>query len=384
VPFALPIDTPTYLTLLAIRHFPTAGLTAYRHTADRWLDEPGHADELFATAERRRIAHVVRWVAQAYPCVAAPTSPFTRFSIVAGMIRDLLLTAWQEVSEGASQRGIPLVNPKGLVFLSGIYPDGCTSFMADIDLLTEPGAIDDLRRLLQALGYLQGLGVREGRCIRLPRNGVRALEASPGLFGQLWPYARLLEVPGLAPHADFIRRALSTRQLVIDGDRVYMLVRIDAHYSLNALSDNDALHDRYPMAEIWGHVRRAQVGPVAFDALDDTTLAWFLPYHFYHEMVSSHIRSVKLLADLAALLRTRPVDFAYLAEMAQRYGHMRPALYYVYRFLQDFGHAPVPSGFVDSLATPTTSIYSDAGDFLPALVGARPHYQIVHESGTDD
>lgn len=366
--FSLSVPPLEYIVLLSVRHFPSTQPSGYLDLVSSKLTLDVGDEDLFHAAESRGLTHAVACVYGKNARLSKADSPFVQFQRVAKAVSAIQIEAYHALYAALEPSGIQVMVPKGLSYLEHIYPPGVTPLMGDVDILVRPEDLKHVCRVLRDLGYSQDLVIRRGTLARLKTDLIPHLESDPERFGQLWPYSKMIAVPELSPMHNYIKTYLWRRQFVVEDGKVWFQLSFDTHYSFNNFSDGNPTNGRPEAEEFWKGSLAGRLGKGILKTLSPTTLSWVLPYHFYHEVMGGGAMSWKVLADLAAVVRTGQVDETELQRVSDRYPYVRPALYYVYRFLSEFAGLGLPPAVAMTLSKPVDNPGADFGDFLPRLL----------------
>lgn len=358
--------------LLALREFPMAstdGETLFRRTEEE-LETALDVDDVCDIAYRFNLLHVCLSVFDGAIGARQRREDWSVYSTVAVQVLDVQVARYREVAAALTANEIEFLLPKGLVFTLAHYPHVPT-LMSDIDMLVRVADVEATERIFGRLGYHKRLCVRDGKFRPVNRATVRAVEATPAYYGELFPYTQIYECDFSKAECDFFDRYRRNHFARTERGRLYGLIEFDLHYSLNPLSDAAAPPDR-PGEDTWWESRcSVEAKGVVLPTLTPEALAVVLPYRFYHELMSHGGRSLKPLGDIVALFATTPIDWDWILQAGVTYGHVRPALFYVYRWLGMLAALDVPENVLNALSEPTHSPYSDWGDFLPLAFGRR-------------
>lgn len=334
--------------------------------------DPG-AQETCARFVDRRIAHVLQAAFR-----NTGISVASDLSLAQNVIDAISECHWAELatlSAAFEEEGIDFQIPKGLFFPAAVYPDLPRPFSGDLDVLVRLGDFDRARKIVEGLGYRQGLVVRKNAPVQLPVGQVAILAASPWFHGQTPAYTRLVRAPFLDRHIDFVRRMFPFHVVVASG-HAYLRPAIDLHYSLNSLAEDTGRHERPDESVWWADAQTVRFGDGSFPAPSDLTVSWFAAHHLYTDAMLYGDVSWKLVADLVAFVRAGRVDFPALASLAHEYGALRPALYFTYRALAALFGLDVPEDFLRATAAASRAQASDLGDLLPVLLGVRCEFAL--------
>ena len=372
------------LVLSTLKLLPLAPPGALELSLLRGLNSLDGAARIMASSEYAKLTHAV---AAVYGDVLDGPHPLRAllesYSAVADLLTERQIGALSQAARALTTAGIRFLVPKGILLHNQLLPGRPRPISADVDLLVAAVDLQATAATLDSLGYRQGPGVRNRTFLSLSRKQVAAYEASPDAYGQVWAYAKIVGLEELKPFIPFISAHLGRRLLVIDGERAYGLDQFDLHYDLNMLAGSTGLNDRVPPAEWWNDADTVDVQGTPVELAGARTLSWFLPYHYYQDTMSMHGRDMKILGDLVLLARSGSgIDWDYVAHIGRRYGHIRPALHWVYRFLAEHADVDVPAGVLEDLARPSESTYADWGSIVPQLFDAPATFDLISPAGS--
>jgi hypothetical protein len=370
---SLLLTPEAFVALSALRWFPDTADDAFELACTSLRRAPT-LDAVLAHANSLGLLHVCL---RSYRS-AIEADPQAREWLAANEVANVILgqqrVDLEELLIAAQRAGIDLVVPKGLAFALELYPDQPV-LMADIDILVRGSELSHIIDVLDDRGYRHRMTMHRNGLERPKAALVAEVERSVPYHGQLYPHSQLRGFPALEPYRAFIAKVLPTA-FVVTENGIYRPASVDVHYSLNPLSDHDPLGERPTEAFWWEGVRSISLGRTEMKVLADHVAASIVPYRLYHEIHCHGGRSLKALSDVVALVRRGRVDFDSLSEIGSRFPAVRPALYYVYRFVRDFSAGAVPDHAIDRFAKPSDATYSDWGDLLPVAFGKRALFSI--------
>jgi Uncharacterised nucleotidyltransferase len=370
----LPVPDALALALAALRSYPAPAPEAFEEACESLACRP-ELSEVLGEAYRRNLLHV---------CLCAYRDAIERderaamwleVEPVAAAVLERQRRDLVEALDAADLAQLPIALPKGLAHALDLYPHQPV-LMADVDVLIRERDREAMAELLTALGFRRGLALHDGAFLRASTSTIAAVEASVPHYGELHPFSKVHRFEELEPHRAFLASHLAS-SFVLTPQGIYRLGTFDVHYSLNPMSNGNPLGDRPQEAYWWRESRRLPIGERDAVALSYDVLAIMLPYRLYHELHSLGGRSLKPLGDLVALLRLREIDFDRLVGTAIELGAVRPALFYVYRFLAQFCRVAIPDEVLAALRSPSEqSFYADWGDIWPAALGIRALFDL--------
>lgn len=327
----------------------------------------------FEEAQRMKLVHAVR---MADPCDAARAERYQRLAECTGRLQE---EAWVELDSALRAAGVATLVLKGLFFHnvpSDIrMPRYC---MHDVDLLVRAGDRSRAGEVMLALNYSQQFTISDELRI-VPRG---ADDRTPDVLAEA-PFIRLADVdPALVastaggPAAGVTGASAGGLQspFVVDGTAVSFGVAFELH--LAPVPDTEpGLFWVRPQA-FTVHGRRAL-------APSETTLAWYLPFHFYVDVVRADKPAANLLVELHRLLLRRRINWSELADVVSTYEWLKRPLAYVYDFYAALtGRSALPAAIDELLhsAAPPFIVgkpWYDYGELSLKLLGGTLRYELA-------
>ncbi|GDY68385.1 hypothetical protein SM007_34275 [Streptomyces avermitilis] len=260
-------------------------------------------EELYDRAERRGVTHLFRASDLARAGAGADVAePYTAARRLSKLIAKNSVGIWSEVARAFDAHGLRIAGLRG-PFLNGVLgrPLDEAPTTAALDLVADRETLPPTVALLESLGFVQGLGIRDRRFYRLGRQGVRDLEDAPGSYGRIAPMARLLELPELDQAGNELERSFARRQLVRTANGVRCLSSIDLHFDLG-YRDEEGEHS-IPARDLLDRTVSSGCLGTELRAVDLVTHTWLLAYRTCLDSARFGERRFELLADVAVLLR---------------------------------------------------------------------------------
>ncbi|MCT9076398.1 nucleotidyltransferase family protein [Streptomyces fulvoviolaceus] len=320
-------------------------------------ESPYTRNVLFERAEQRSVTHLFfDTLFDETGTEAAGPSPFEAARTFARSALTENVRSWGEIARTFAAAGVRVAGFKG-PFLNAVLgrPVERAPMSVDLDLLVGRDTLDQAVRLLESLGYVKGLGIKDHRFYRLGQHGIQDLEGEQGSYGQIAPMARLLSLPELDHWADRLPAWFPKRDLVPASAGVRSLTSIDLHFDLGH-TDHGADHP-VPVGELLDGAVTADYLGTELTTLDLPTMTWLLSYRAYLDSALFGERRFKLFADIAVTLRSGGWSDAVVAAAVDRYPFIRTPIEETLSFLRtELGVEPA-----------TSTSYAGTGD-IPAAI----------------
>jgi hypothetical protein len=147
---------------------------------------------------------------------------------------------------------------------------------------------------------------------------------------------------------------------IIDNEKLFIAVELDVHHNLSKGIDQE---------DVWFTPTTHQIDSVSTLGLNPSTLAWFIPARFYHEVMILGAMKTRPLIDLSLLISKEEINWKHVALISEKYS-LSASLFYVFSFLSDYGKVRIPNSFMLELSQQikVQPNYHDFGDFLLKLL----------------
>ena len=242
-----------------------------------------------------------------------------------------------EVCKELDKRGINYVILKGIILSNFMYGDLALRESNDLDILIDPNQIDDTRKILKGLGYIQGYFDAKNKKI-IPYSRKETL-ISPLVSHELRPFVKKMEVDG---H--------------------FNLHMVDVQFSIDLLTGNRT--DNIVKKLITNRIKLNLKGSEIY-SLQWEDLLVYICVHFYKEATNlSEVLIYKdmLLYKLCDIFRTitnKDIDFNWLVFLrrVEEYDLKNPVYYSLY--FTNLVYGSVPSDVLAKLA-PEDEEYLDS------------------------
>ncbi|MCT9076401.1 alpha/beta hydrolase [Streptomyces fulvoviolaceus] len=313
-------------------------------------EPPCPGDELYDRAERRRVLHLFRESDLARMGAAEPYTTARRLSkLIAGKS----VGTWSEVARAFDAHSLRIAGLRG-PFLNSVLgrPLDEVPTTDAMDLVADRDTLPQAVALLESLGFVKGLGIRDLRFYRLGRQGVRDLEAAPGAYGRVAPMARVLELPELDNVGDDLERGFPQRQFVRTVNGVRSLSSINLHIDLGHV-DEKGEHS-IAARDLLDHTVSSGEPGKEFRTAGLLTHTWLLAYRAYLDAALFGRRRFDLVADVAVLLRQGGWSRAAAEEAYRRYAFIEGPVAATMEFLTtECGVEPLDTAPARSALTTT-------------------------------
>ncbi|MFE9445272.1 hypothetical protein ACFYO2_41405 [Streptomyces sp. NPDC006602] len=348
-------------------------------------EPPCSWDELYDRAEQRRVNHLFR-VNDLARTGAEAAAPYATARRLSKLIAEKSVGTWDEVARAFDAHGLRIAGFRG-PFLNTVLgrPLDEAPTSTALDLIVDRDTLPQTVALLESLGFVKGLGIRDLRFYRLGRQGIRDLEDPPGSYGRIAPMARLLELPELGNVGDDLERCFPQRQFVRTANGVRSLSSINLHVDLGYV-DEEGEHS-IPTRDILDHAVSSGHPGTEFRTVDLLTHTWLLANHAFLDSALFGGRWFELFADVAVLLRQGGWSRTGVEEAYRRYPFIEGPIAATFEFLAtECGVEPLdtaPARFARTTPGQQTALErAPGGAAHPDAVNPRGLILVCHGWGT--
>jgi Uncharacterised nucleotidyltransferase len=330
-------------------------------------------EEVFRSFLHCGMPHVLGAVVSSDASPKETNSCLESYRQVSEICLQIQLECWSELNRALRYAGVDAVIPKGRHLVEALAPGKLAGFSDDIDILVHPDQIARTKAVLNELGYVQQVGIRDRKIVTYDQEDIEQFEMR-GF--ELAPFLRVARVPALEPYGRFVNRYDAVIPPILQFEDSWSFgVQIDVHQTLDPYVDVD---------DMWRDLQEVMLADTPTLVPSLATVGWFIPSRFYYDVIFHGETGAKPIADLAAIVSTRGMDYDGLLHVAQKYNGFLGSVFYVYRFLRQLGLVvPDEAAF---MAAPTgrrsTQIANnqfpaaDLGDFLPRIFGRRVAFRL--------
>lgn len=286
----------------------------------------------------------------------------TKLSEVCRITADSLYQNLSPIVNKLSEEGISVMLLKGADLALTVYPQTLPRYMVDIDLLVKPTDVPVVTKVFSENGFMQGNLNTQKLCVDpIPEN-----EKANHLAQQheLFPFNKIIKIPFLSKYAELIEKHLPTPYFIVLGDEVYFPLEYDIHINFGR---------DFELIDIWRAPRKIDL-PTREEILGQSisNMLWFLALKLYHEVMMLDKPSIRLFADVLAVIQkyNKLIDWDFVMKIVSKYDLYAP-LFYVLWYANEFLDTGVPSEVIHFCNPKRRNVkkFYDLGDFVPKMFG---------------
>lgn len=268
------------------------------------------------------------------------------------------LNAWKNAHIALNDAGVDNILFKGLLFSQCILDSKDCSIFNDVDILIKPSEIETAKNVLRQVGFSQNFVSHNGEISLIPDVFIDDFEST---HYELFPFTALYEVTDAQQQINHLKNFKIQHPFIIENKKLFIAVEIDVHHNLSKGLDQE---------DVWFSPTNHEIDNISTLGLNPSTLAWFIPARFYHEVMILGSFKARPLIDLQRLILKEEVNWKHVALISEKYS-FAASLFYVFSFLADYGKVIIPDSFMAELAQQMKlqPNYHDFGDFLLKLLG---------------
>jgi hypothetical protein len=350
-----------------LQPYPAQAGGLSRKVFDDLVDRLG-METVFTSLRRFGIPHAAVATQGENPAVADPDGLFALTHQVAQAVTEAHKGELCRLALAFREAGIPLITFKGVALNVLLGNVDAPSYGNDVDVLVPSESLAAARDKFHSLGYTTGLLIRKGRPYRLPPSVVEMREKSIYYYGQVVPLSFLFPVPALEAISSRVLQYFGQTFCSLEG-RLHLRLSVDLHYSLNHLTDDLGTRSK-PGEQAWlSNTQTIGIDGVDVDTLGPETLSWVLAHRLYVDVSLFQDTSLKALCHLKLLWHHGRLDSDHVRDIALRYPHLAPSLYYTLRAMDQLcGTRAQPALDPDRIRSAAAPLLN-VGDCLPAMLG---------------
>ncbi|MFN6273092.1 MAG: nucleotidyltransferase family protein [Microcystis sp.] len=267
------------------------------------------------------------------------------------------LSAWKKAHTALNAAGIESILFKGLLFSQLLLDSKDCLIFNDVDILIKPSEIETTKRVLREAGFSQNFVSHDGDILLIPDTLIDDFEST---HYELFPFTSLCEVNDSQKYINYLKDFEIRHPFIIDNEKLFIAVELDVHHNLSKGIDQE---------DVWFTPTTHQIDSVSTLGLNPSTLAWFIPARFYHEVMILGAMKTRPLIDLSLLISKEEINWKHVALISEKYS-LSASLFYVFSFLSDYGKVRIPNSFMLELSQQikVQPNYHDFGDFLLKLL----------------